>query len=133
MMILTALLLQASAQAAEPQVDCDNAMTQTEMNICSWQSYQRADAELNAAWSRASEHAKEMDRNAAEYDGDTSAHSRLLAAQRAWLEFRDAHCLAENGEREGGGTIWPLLQNGCLEALTEARTAQLRQYVEMPY
>ena len=133
MMILTALLLQASAQAAEPQVDCDNAMTQTEMNICSWQSYQRADAELNAAWSRASEHAKEMDRNAAESVGGTREDSRLLAAQRAWLKFRDAHCLAENGEREGGGTIWPLLQNGCLEALTEARTAQLRQYVEMPY
>jgi len=132
-MIVTALALMASAQAAEPKVDCENAMTQTDMNICSWQSYQRADAELNAAWSRAAERAKEMDRNAAEYDGDADAHARLLAAQRAWLKFRDAHCLAENGEREGGGTIWPLLQNGCLEALTEARTAQLRQYVEMPY
>jgi len=131
-MILAAMLLFSAAQAAQPQVDCENAMTQTDMNICSWQSYQRADAELNAAWSRASQRAKEMDRNAAEYDGATDAHARLLAAQRAWLTFRDAHCLAENGERENGGTIWPLLQNGCLEALTEARTAQLRQYVEMP-
>ena len=132
-MFLTAMLLLSSAQAAEPKVDCDNAMTQTAMNICSWQSYQRADAELNAAWSRAAKRAKEMDRSAAEYDSDATAHSRLLTAQRAWLKFRDAHCLAENGEREGSGTIWPLLQNGCLEALTEARTAQLRQYVEIPY
>ncbi|MEL7689876.1 lysozyme inhibitor LprI family protein [Citromicrobium bathyomarinum] len=131
-MILAAILLLSAAQAADPQVDCENAMTQTDMNICSFRSYKRADSELNAAWSRASEHAKEMDRNAARYDGDATAHSRLLAAQRAWLKFRDAHCLAENGERENSGTIWPLLQNGCLEALTEARTAQLRQYVEMP-
>ena len=131
-MILSALLLLSSAQAADPQPNCDDPMTQTEMNICSWESYQRADAELNAAWSRASERAKESDRSAAEYDGPTDAHDRLLAAQRLWLQFRDAHCLAENGTRENSGTIWPLLQNGCLEALTEARTAQLRQYVEMP-
>ena len=48
-MILTALLLmQASAQAAQPQVDCENAMTQMDMNICAGREYQAADRELNA-------------------------------------------------------------------------------------
>lgn len=130
-MMVTALVLLASASAAQPQPDCTDPMTQTDMNICSYQSYQRADAELNHAWKRAAEHAKARDRNAREWSGASDAHARLLAAQRAWLTFRDAHCLAENGTRANSGTIWPLLQNTCLEALTEARTAQLREYVEM--
>ncbi|WP_370182512.1 lysozyme inhibitor LprI family protein [Alteriqipengyuania sp.] len=107
-------------------------MTQTAMNICSWQSYKRADEELNAVWKQAAARAKQSDAAAAEYDGPTDAFARLLAAQRAWLEFRDAQCLAENGKREDSGTIWPLLQNSCLEALTEERTNQLRSYIEMP-
>ena len=130
-MILTALLL-LGAQAAEPQVDCDDPMTQSAMNICSWRSYKQADEELNAAWKKASARAKENDAAAARYDGPTDGFERLLAAQRAWLKFRDAQCLAENGKREDSGTIWPLLQNSCLEALTEQRTNQLRSYIEMP-
>jgi uncharacterized protein YecT (DUF1311 family) len=132
-MILTATALFVAVQSAEPQVDCDNAMTQTEMNICAWQSYQRADAELNEVWKQAADKAKQGDRDAANYDGPTDAFANLLAAQRAWLTFRDAHCLAENGKRENSGTIWPLLQNSCLEALTQHRTDQLRSYLEMPY
>ena len=130
-MILTALLL-IGAQAAEPQLDCKDPMTQTAMNICSWQSYQRADKELNAVWKRAAARAKQSDAAAAEYDGATDGFARLLAAQRAWITFRDAQCLAENGKREDSGTIWPLLQNSCLEDLTEQRTRQLRSYIEMP-
>jgi len=131
-MILTALALHAAVQSAEPQIDCDSAVTQTEMNICSLQSYQRADAELNAVWKKAADRAKRSDRSAAEYGGSTRSFTNLLAAQRAWLTFRDAHCLAENGSREDSGTIWPLLQSSCLEAVTEQRTSQLRSYLEMP-
>lgn len=131
-MILTALLLLSGAQGADPQANCDDPTTQTEMNICSWQSYQLADAELNAVWKQAADRAKENDRAAADYDGPTYSFANLLAAQRAWLTFRDAHCLAENGKREDSGTIWPLLQNSCLEAVTEDRTNQLRNYLEMP-
>ena len=131
-MILTALLLLASGQPADPEANCDDPITQTEMNICSWQSYKQADEDLNAAWKQAADRAKQSDVSAAEYDGPTDAFDRLLTAQRAWLTYRDAHCLAENGRREDSGTIWPLLQNSCLEALTEQRTNQLRSYIEMP-
>ncbi|WP_417267085.1 lysozyme inhibitor LprI family protein [Celeribacter baekdonensis] len=34
------------ALADAPKVDCDNAMTQTDRNICSYQDYQAADAVL---------------------------------------------------------------------------------------
>jgi uncharacterized protein YecT (DUF1311 family) len=107
--------------AAEPQVDCANAITQTDMNICSYQDYQAADRELNAAWKTAAARAK----------ASGSQHfARLLDSQRKWLAYRDAQCFAQNGPREESGTIWPLLQNACLQQLTEARTAQLREFVE---
>jgi uncharacterized protein YecT (DUF1311 family) len=107
--------------AAEPQVDCGNAMTQADINICSYRGYQAADKTLNAAWETAGAQAKGQ---------SPEAFQRLLDAQRKWIAYRDAQCLAVNGPREESGTIWPLLQNGCMEQLTEARSEQLRDYVE---
>jgi uncharacterized protein YecT (DUF1311 family) len=107
--------------AAEPQVDCARAVTQTDMNICAYRDYEAADRALNAAWSKAAAKARASGRN---------QFARLLDAQRKWLAYRDAQCLAENGPREESGTIWPLQQNTCMQRLTEARTAQLREYVE---
>lgn len=115
-MILPVLLL-----ATAPQVDCSNAQTQTDMNICSFEDYKAADRALNAAWVKAAAKAKGFGRP--QFD-------RLLDAQRKWIAFRDAQCLAENGPREESGTIWPLQQNYCLQKLTEARTKQLRDYAE---
>lgn len=115
-MIFTPFLM-----AAEPQVDCAHAMTQTDMNICAFKDLQAADRALNATWKQAA--AKARSEGAQQF-------ARLLDAQRKWLAFRDAQCLAENGLREESGTIWPLVQNTCMQRLTEARTDQLREYVE---
>ncbi|MFS0851177.1 lysozyme inhibitor LprI family protein [Novosphingobium panipatense] len=119
-MILPILLL-----ASEPTTDCANAMTQTDMNVCSYRDFQSADRVMNEAWRRAAAAAKATDQQ-----GPGGNFTRLLDAQRKWLTWRDAQCLAENGPREESGTIWPLQQNGCLRELTEARTKQLRGYVE---
>lgn len=119
-MILPILLL-----ASEPAIDCANAMTQTDMNICSYRDFQSADRAMNEAWGKAAAAAKAADRQ-----GSGGNFDRLLDAQRKWLAYRDAQCLAENGPREESGTIWPLQQNGCLTELTEARTKQLRAVVE---
>lgn len=119
-MIWTLFLL-----AAEPSVDCSNAMTQADMNVCSYRDFQSADRTLNKAWGEAAAAAKVADRN-----GLSGAFDRLLDAQRKWLAYRDAQCLSENGPREQSGTIWPLLQNGCLTQLTQARTTQLHDYLK---
>ena len=127
-MILTALLLmQASAQAAEPQVDCQDPLTQMAMNICSGREYNAADLELNAVWKKASARAKKWDAEV----GDGTQHRELLAAQRAWLTYRDAQCSFEANQYRGG-SIMPLIQATCLTALTKARTKQLREYLEFP-
>lgn len=127
----------AAAQAAAervatppPLADCANQTTQTDMNICSFQDFSAADAALNRLWADVSAKAKTDDRYSATYGAPGKQHARLLAAQRAWLRFRDAECLYQNGPPEGGGTIWSLLQSSCLKSLTEARIAQLRAALE---
>jgi uncharacterized protein YecT (DUF1311 family) len=126
----TAAAKRGAKPGAEPDIDCSNARTQMEMNVCSFRDFEAADALLNREWQLASDRAKESDRWSAEHHSSGGEFDRLLDAQRKWLEFRDAQCLSEVGPREGRGSIWPLLQNGCLRQLTEARIAQLRELNE---
>lgn len=111
----------AQSMRISPPPECKDPVTQSDMNICSYRDYLRADIALNEAW-------HELSRSTA---GDQ--RKRHLDAQRKWLAFRDAQCLAENGPRSESGTIWPLLQNTCLTSLTEARTKQLRDHVEIEH
>lgn len=112
----------AQSMAMDPPPDCKNPQTQSDMNVCSYRDYLRADIALNQAWGKVV--------TKASGSGLTGDLARHRDAQRKWVAFRDAQCLAENGPREESGTIWPLLQNTCLEHLTDARTKQLRAYLE---
>ncbi|MBU0644356.1 MAG: DUF1311 domain-containing protein [Alphaproteobacteria bacterium] len=91
-------------------------MTQTDMNICSYQDYQAADAVLNETYAWAMDRAKTY--------GDTAADA-LRSAQRAWIPYRDAACDAEAVLYEGG-SIQPLIMNSCLANLTRQRTDEMR-------
>lgn len=117
------IILPILAQVATATADCSDRQTQTDLNICAYQDYQAADRALNEAWDEAAASARER--------GDQT-FDRLRYAQRRWLAFRDAHCLAETGPREESGTIWPLLHNSCLAELTRSRTAQLVRFTEWP-
>ena len=129
----SALALAAAPLAAEPAADCTDPVTQSAMNMCSFEDYRAADAQLNAAWKRARDLAKSIDRRSAEANAAEDRFARLLDAQRKWLAYRDAHCLAVVGERTpDSGTIWPLAQNTCMTQLTLARTQLLRQYADQP-
>ncbi len=75
------------AAFAEDDVDCENAQNQMEMNFCAAQDFQTADADLNALWKDARAAAKSLDaEQSAELKGAVAA---LLAAQRAWITYRD--------------------------------------------
>ena len=88
------------------------------MNICAYQSYKKADDQLNRLY---------QTKMAALHEN--SSKQRLKDAQKAWIAFRDASCVYEIGPREESGSIWPLLQNGCLEAFTTRRVSELKTYV----
>ncbi len=49
--------LTGAARAAEPQIDCNNAMAQNDMNICADREFQAADRQLNAAYRKLIAHA----------------------------------------------------------------------------
>lgn len=128
--MIFATLLAMAAAAQEPEVDCDNAMAQFELNACAYKDYERADAAMNAQWkltaARMKERDRELDRS---YDNRPGFFDTLLAAQRAWLTYRDQHCASE-GYTMRGGSAEPMVISGCQTQLTEARTAQLKSLIE---
>ena len=98
---------------AEETACMDADQSQQGMNMCAGEAYERADKALNVQW------AKVM-----AGEGDKEEDKLLLEAQRAWLKYRDAHCLA-SAYSSLGGSIWPLLVSGCKAELTRQRTREL--------
>lgn len=113
--------------AAEPQWNCDDPQDQSTMNMCAHRDFQRADAELNAQWRLTVAALREADKGVdRKYDRQPLHYDTLLAAQRAWLIYRDKHCEGESFEARGG-SMQPMLASGCKAQLTRARTKQLRE------
>jgi uncharacterized protein YecT (DUF1311 family) len=98
--------------------DCENATVQRVMNECADLAFRRADGELNALF-------KEMRR---QLKGDAGAEKPLIAAERAWIAFRDAEC-AFSASNSKGGSIYPMVYSGCLEKLTRTRIADLKGFL----
>jgi uncharacterized protein YecT (DUF1311 family) len=123
---LPLVLAAAAPTAAEDNIDCSNAIAQAEMNICAEQDFEAADAELNAVWKDARKAAKEMDADLS--DELKGADKALLAAQRAWIGYRDAQCELE-GFQARGGTMEPQLVATCKAYTTRARTKELKEFI----
>ena len=126
--MIAALLLLA---AAEPALDCTrDDLPQMGMNMCAYRDFERADAAMNAQWRLTMAEMKEADRTIdRSYDRQPTHAATLLAAQRAWLTYRDQHCLGESFTARGG-SMAPMLVSGCKASLTEARTKQLKELAE---
>ncbi|WP_420851180.1 lysozyme inhibitor LprI family protein [Rhizobium quercicola] len=116
-----------TAVAAGPDdLDCSNAVTQSDMTACSQQDYETADVALNAAYRKTMARAQAMDKDLADLgDGMVGAVEALKAAQRAWIAYRDAQCELAGFEARGG-TMEPMLVAGCLAELTTKRTDELK-------
>ncbi|MER2508778.1 MAG: lysozyme inhibitor LprI family protein [Amaricoccus sp.] len=95
--------------------DCGPEATQSELNTCAGTDYQAADAELNNLY-------KEM---IARLGADKAP---LVAAQRAWVTYRDAECdfVASS---VAGGSIYPMIRGECLTDLTRARSEEFRGFL----
>ena len=128
MTFLLGIVLAAAAAQPMTESECENAMSQMEMNACAMQAFERADAELNRLYreqiaaARASDQSPDNGRS--ERDNRPGEEETLREAQRAWVAFRDAHCRGE-GYAERGGSMEPMIFHQCLERLTRERIAQL--------
>jgi uncharacterized protein YecT (DUF1311 family) len=126
------LLAQAAPSTADETVDCDNAQTQADMNLCAARDFKDSDAVLNAQWAETSARMKALDAELdREHDKQPGYFETLLDGQRAWLKFRDAQCLSESFMARGG-TLQPTLVSQCKTYLTELRIQQLRNLVAAP-
>ena len=114
----------------EPEVDCNNANTQMEMNICAGRDYDEADAALNVQWKLTRKAMADIDADIEAAD-DRGAEKALLDAQRAWIQYRDGQCSAL-GYGYYGGSIRPLIEQSCLADLTRKRTEELKEMIEEP-
>jgi uncharacterized protein YecT (DUF1311 family) len=116
---LTLAALAFAAPALAQDIDCKNAMTQMDINICAGKDYQAADKKLNKIYGKLMAAA------------DATDKELLRKAERAWIAFRDAQCEYQ-ASGSSGGSIHPMEVAGCYEALTEAHTKQLEQLIDCP-
>lgn len=97
---------------------CDAAATQAEMTACYGDAFKAADKALNATYRKIE----------GRLGDDPDTRKLLVAAERAWIAFRDAECAFSASGAEGG-SIYPMTLSICLTDLTTARTDQLAAFL----
>ncbi len=112
---LAFIVLACTGQAA---ADC-SGQTQRELDRCASTDYTAADTALNATYTSI----------VTRLQGHAAAREKLVAAERAWVAFRDAECgFAASGV--AGGSIAPMIVVNCRTDLTKQRQAQLAKYLD---
>jgi uncharacterized protein YecT (DUF1311 family) len=122
------LLVDGPASGDERKADCSAPNTQAEMTICAGQDLTEADKALNAQYQATRKVLKQQDAEASTADLK-GGEAALLAAQRAWLGYRDAQCVSA-GFQARGGSMEPMLISSCQAELTRKRTEELKALVE---
>jgi uncharacterized protein YecT (DUF1311 family) len=97
---------------------CGNDANQAELNVCAGEALAKADGELNALY-------KEVARR---LQDEPMASKLLVAAEKAWIAFRDAEC-AFRTWASADGSIHPMLAMQCREDLTRKRLDALKAYL----
>jgi uncharacterized protein YecT (DUF1311 family) len=129
LLAIAAVLVASLPATAQEQLNCANPGPQIEMNMCAWQAFEKADAELNQVWKEAQAAAKALDVREIKPNLRGAAKA-LLDGQRGWIAYRDGNCELAGWEMRGGSAE-PMVKSGCLELMTKARTKELREFVSM--
>jgi uncharacterized protein YecT (DUF1311 family) len=122
-MALGLLALMVAGGASAEEIDCKSPTTQTDMTLCERARQDDADKALNVQYKKTRAAMIAVDKD---LDGDMKgAEKALVAAQRAWIAYRDAECEAA-GFQARGGTMEPMLVAGCIANVTDVRTKELK-------
>jgi uncharacterized protein YecT (DUF1311 family) len=113
----TLFIGQAFSQNQSPN-PCDDPQTQFEMNQCAAEEYKEADLLLNKTYKRLMEVLSE------------DSKTKVRETQRLWLKYRDSHCNFASEQYEGG-SMQPMIHNGCLTDLTKDRTRELQSLLDI--
>jgi uncharacterized protein YecT (DUF1311 family) len=118
LVVLPVIILLTSFGQASPQhmnakdSPCQAVGTGADETKCFIDEAHRADMELNLQYNRIRQVLGPAEQR------------QLQAAQRLWIQFRDANCTAER-DLYGGGSAGPMTYQACLAADTRQRTAEL--------
>ncbi|MGB9465479.1 MAG: lysozyme inhibitor LprI family protein [Candidatus Acidiferrum sp.] len=113
-MRILVLLVTFFALAGTASAQCDDKKTTLDISQCLKAELKKADTDLNRSYQQALKKLK------------TADAERLRKAQRAWIDYRDAHCKAEF-ELWDGGTGGQVALPQCMLTLTKARTAEIEE------
>lgn len=105
--------------AIAQQPNCKNPQTQFELNVCAGLRAQAADRRLNQVYQQL--------RN--KRGRGTESDRLLVAAEEAWIKYRDANCEFSQ-KRYEGGTIAPMIYSLCIESVTLQRVRELENYLK---
>jgi uncharacterized protein YecT (DUF1311 family) len=120
---------QSAKTPAKPE-PCPEAKSQVDLNECYANLYQSADTQLNATYNHIVGFMKknllvaQHDNGSALITHNETSLTKLLAAQRAWLAYRDAHCDSVKFQYEGG-SIQPMIWAQCMADTTRQRITTL--------
>ena len=123
--ILAAFLLATIAASSHAASLCDRDSANTlAINACSEDDFKAAESRLNKVYKRAIS-LLSSDSDVDSYSAETKKY--LIAAQRAWVVFRENDCLA--GDTASGNATLRTEYFGCMQQHAESRTKQLLEYV----
>lgn len=121
--LLVGSVAATAAFAQDKKVNCADPQTQMEMTQCAGEDYDKADKDLNVEYQKLRKLLGERDK-AADENGKGSVDA-LVAAQRAWVAYRDANCNLA-GFQARGGSMEPQLVASCLAQMSRDRTQELK-------
>lgn len=116
--------------AAQESIDCDNAQTTYEMNMCADRDFVEADRELNKVYQRAIQSIQNSDLDPP-YNAK-SWEAAMRSAQRAWLAYRDEDCKNLMPMEWSGGTGTTAAVVGCMTKKTKDRIDDLKERYDEP-
>ncbi|RDL50802.1 hypothetical protein BLJAPNOD_01926 [Ensifer sp. M14] len=117
LMFAAGVVLTGLASAARAD-DCANASDQATMNECADKSLKASDTELNTLYKQIEARLKD----------DQDKAKLLVAAQKAWIAFRDAEC-DFSAAGVTGGSVYPMIVLQCRDGLTQNRVKDFKTYL----
>ncbi len=112
---IVSIALGGTQPAAAQANTCQDPQDQSTMNRCAHESWERVDRTLNQTYQSAIVRL------------NPAQQQQLVAAQQAWIAFRDRHCTFTAGTFEGG-SMQPLIEWSCKESVTQERLNDLQAY-----
>lgn len=95
--------------------ECDK--NQATMTKCSGEMFTYYDNELNVTYKKVMSSLS------------SDKRIQLRKEQRAWLKNRDPECKLTANESAKGGSMWPMLYNGCRSSSTSKRTPEINKWL----